>query len=207
MGVHFRDYYEILGVPRNANSSAIKKAFKKLARKYHPDIAKDKIAAEEKFKEINEAYEVLSDPAKRSKYDLLGENWQHGSDFTPPPGSENYNYHFGGSTGFSDFFENFFSGRTNPSSQRQRTRSAKGQDFESDLLVTLDEIIHGGERTIRLQTGSSGAIKTVKIKIPVGVSENQLIRCAGLGNPGAGGAPAGDLLFADQIRTASRFSF
>src|SRR5215472_7238606 len=123
MPVQYRDYYEILGVPRSASDADIKKAFRKLAREYHPDVAKDKKKAEEKFKEINEAYEVLSDPAKRKKYDQLGPNWKQGAEFRPPPGwegfgqgggarnfrrgapgAEEFEFHFGG-TGFSDFFE------------------------------------------------------------------------------------------------------
>lgn len=210
MAVQFRDYYEVLGLPRDAEPSAIKKAFKKLAREYHPDVAEDEEEAEEKFKEINEAYEVLSDPEKREKYDLLGENWQHGADFTPPPGTGgfgfdsdgvHYEYHFDGSTGFSDFFENLFGGRragdpfgawsSHPGSRG--SRPMRGLDFESDLLVALMEVIEGGERTIRLQSSEAGAIKTVKVKIPKGVAENQLIRCAGLGGEGINGGDRGDL--------------
>src|SRR5262245_57350792 len=120
MPVQFKDYYETLGVPRTAGEADIKKAFRKLAREHHPDVAKDKKKAEEKFKEINEAYEVLSDPAKRKKYDELGPNWKAGAEFRPPPGWEGFGrqqyagrgpgdeeFHFGG-TGFSDFFEQFF---------------------------------------------------------------------------------------------------
>src|SRR5881409_3326258 len=126
MAVQFKDYYEVLGVPRNASDDAIKKAFRKLAREYHPDVAKNKKGAEEKFKEINEAYEVLGDPAKRKKYNELGANWQAGAEFRPPPGWEefagaasaggrarprgqggDFEFEFGG-TGFSDFFEQLF---------------------------------------------------------------------------------------------------
>src|SRR6516162_11891564 len=96
MPVQYRDYYEILGVPRTASDAEIKKAFRKLAREYHPDVAKDKKQAEEKFKDINEAYEVLGDPAKRKKYDELGPNWSSGSEFRAPPGWESYT----GSGGF-----------------------------------------------------------------------------------------------------------
>src|SRR3954469_799112 len=124
MPVQYRDYYEILGVPRTASDADLKKAFRKLAREYHPDVAKDKKKAEERFKEINEAYEVLSDPAKRKKYDELGANWKSGADFRPPPGWGNAggargfnggrpsgeHYEFSG-TGFSDFFEQLFGGR------------------------------------------------------------------------------------------------
>src|SRR5262245_42818715 len=122
MAVKFKDYYEILGVPRSASDEEIKKAFRKLARKYHPDVAKDKKEAEARFKEINEAYEVLGDPEKRKRYDERGANWKSGADFRPPPGWESFGgpfargragrgggfeYQFGG-TGFSDFFEQLF---------------------------------------------------------------------------------------------------
>src|SRR6201997_2308785 len=119
MPVQFRDYYETLGVPKTATEEEIKKAFRKLARKYHPDVAKDKKAAEERFKEINEAYEVLGDPANRKKYDELGSQWKNGAGFQPPPGwqryraqggsgmNESFEFRFDG-TGFSDFFEQFF---------------------------------------------------------------------------------------------------
>src|SRR5438034_1777285 len=124
MAVQYKDYYESLGVPRTASEAEIKKAFRKLAREHHPDVAKDKKKAEEKFKEINEAYEVLSDPAKRKKYDELGANWKSGADFRPPPGWQNMRgesfrggagsggteFQFEG-TGFSDFFETLFGSR------------------------------------------------------------------------------------------------
>src|SRR6202451_890364 len=119
MPVKYKDYYESLGVARTASAEEIKKSFRKLAREYHPDVAKDKKKAEERFKEINEAYEVLSDPDKRKKYDELGANWKSGAEFRPPPGygggqafrggraAGGEEFHFGG-TGFSDFFEQMF---------------------------------------------------------------------------------------------------
>ena len=135
MPVKYRDYYEILGVPRSASAADIKKAFRKLAREHHPDVAKNKKQAEERFKELNEAYEVLSDPAKRQRYDELGQNWSAGADFRPPPGwerfgqrgggfqgrgprGEEFEFEFGG-TGFSDFFEQLFgrAGRGRPAAR------------------------------------------------------------------------------------------
>src|SRR5437870_3668730 len=119
MAIEFKDYYKILGISRNASEEDIRKAFRKLAREHHPDVAKIKKGAEDRFKEINEAYEVLGDPAKRKKYDELGSNWQQGSQFHPPPGWQNFGgggrrprantgeFQFGG-TGFSDFFEQIF---------------------------------------------------------------------------------------------------
>src|SRR6266850_5364989 len=118
MAVKFRDYYEVLGVSKTATEDEIKKAFRKLARKLHPDVNPGDKSAEEKFKEINEAYEVLSDPEKRKRYDQLGQNWKAGADFTPPPGWESARVDFGdlgnifgggqGPSGFSDFFESLF---------------------------------------------------------------------------------------------------
>lgn len=217
MPVEFKDYYATLGVSRGASDAEIKKAFRKLARQYHPDIAKDKKTAEAKFKEINEAYEVLSDPQKRRKYDELGMNWKY-ADQTPPPhrrGRGNgagargqRDFHFGG-TGFSDFFEQFFGGSARgggfgfPGGAgagegfRQSTRSAKGADIDGDILVTLDEVMDGSTRTLSLQrtdpdTGEEST-QTFKVRIPPGVREGQSIRVAGLGDPGFGGGPAGDL--------------
>jgi len=210
--VEFKDYYDVLGVSRTASGEAIKKAFRKLARQHHPDVAKDKKSAEEKFKELNEANEVLSDPEKRQKYDELGADWnqpvrqahqpQDGPGDSPEEGSE---FHFGG-TGFSDFFEQFFSSR-NPSDggigRRGRNGkdgtaySQRGEDVEGDILVTLHEVLHGATRTIQLQrtnprTGSS-TTETLRVKIPVGVHEGQRIRLTGSGQEGIGGAEAGHL--------------
>ena len=193
-------------------SEEIKKAFRKLARKYHPDVAKDKTAAEEKFKEINEANEVLSDPEKRRKYDELGANWNHPERQPAQPQAgfgggyeEGSEFHFDG-TGFSDFFEQFFGSRGRPSGGFGRTRgdgtggetvAQRGQDIEGDILVTLDEVLHGSTRTIRLQrtdprTGQS-ATQTLRVKIPPGVREAQLIRLAGKGQEGIGGGDSGNL--------------
>jgi len=171
MAVEFKDYYKILGVSRTASADEIRKAFRKLARQYHPDVAKNKATAEEKFKGINEAYEVLGDPEKRKKYDELGSDWKQGAEFRPPPGwgqtgrtwrsrgrSEDaggFEFQFGG-TGFSDFFEQFFG-----STGRQRTHSGnrdgfqdisqRGQDVQADILVTLEEALQGATRPISLR--------------------------------------------------------
>jgi len=210
--VKFRDYYEILGVPREAGPEEIRKAFRKLARKHHPDVAADKATAEEKFKEINEAYEVLGDPEKRGKYDALGRRWMEG-DFAPQPGGDGafhywdstrseaseHGYHFEG-TGFSDFFERFFGSRGGGFGPRGAAAAnrgpRRGRDIESEIMVTLDEVIHGAERSLVMQpTGGheSGERRKVRIRIPKGVSEGQTIRCAGLGEDGEAGGPAGDL--------------
>lgn len=207
MAVQYRDYYETLGVSKDASQEEIKRAFKKLARQYHPDVAKDQPHAEERFKAVNEAYEVLGDPEKRKKYDTLGPDWQQGQDFSAYqgyPGGGGFEYHFGGSTGFSDFFESLFGGRggdpfgafsgsRGTSSRRPRA----GEDIEADLLVTIDEIMHGATREIRLKRpsddGQSGRESKIRVKIPKGISEGKRIRCAGLGYPGRNGGPDGDL--------------
>jgi DnaJ-class molecular chaperone len=173
MAVQFKDYYEVLGVPRTATGEEIKKAFRKLARQYHPDVAKTKKGAEERFKDVNEAYEVLSDPAKRKKYDELGPNWKQGADFRPPPGWENFqggpfagrsgsggtrqhhDFRFGG-TGFSDFFEEVFgaAGRRGggfaPGAESENYRE-RGRDIEGDIMVTLNEAVRGSVRSVSLQ--------------------------------------------------------
>ena len=166
--MEFKDYYQILGVPRSAGDEDIKKAFRKLARQYHPDVAKNKKEAEEKFKEINEANEVLSDPAKRKRYDELGANWkQQGAGFQPPPGGHRQSrqrrggdpneYQFNG-TGFSDFFEQFFSGSRGAGTggfesfgTEEEVFAARGRDVEADIMVTLEEVANGSVRSISLK--------------------------------------------------------
>ena len=226
MAVQFKDYYEILGVARTATADEIKKAFRKLARIHHPDVAKNKAAGEAKFKEINEAYEVLGDPEKRQKYDQLGVNWEHGGDFTPPPEQGGYRrqgnfqegpspFEFSG-TGFSDFFEAFFAGtrdhqgsfrRTSPHAD-ESTLAARGNDAEADILVTLEEALHGVTRqlTVRRQDADgSERTDTYQVKIPAGVREGKRIRLAGQGGPGRAGGPAGDLFL--RVRLAKHPDF
>jgi len=211
MPIEFKDYYQTLGVDRNATGPEIKKAFRKLARKFHPDVAKDQPNAVDKFREINEANEVLSDPDKRLKYDTLGANWnqsepqpQRKSGFDQAAGGAP-EFHFEG-TGFSDFFEEFLGSRGRASGGFGRTGTPggnggifaqRGQDLENDILVTLEEVMHGSTRMIRFertdpQTGAS-AIQTLRVKIPVGVHEGQMIRLAGKGQEGFGDGGSGDL--------------
>ena len=212
MPVEFRNYYDVLGVEKDATAADIKKAFRKLARQYHPDVAKDKTTANRKFEEISEANEVLSDPEKRRKYDQLGANWNRPGWQTSQQeggfgkGPEAYSeYDFGG-TGFSAFFEQFFGGRGNAAAGfgqawedglRGEALAQRGQDIESDILVTLDEALRGSTRTIRLQrldphTGQS-SIQTLQVKIPPGVREAQLIRLAGKGQEALGRGASGSL--------------
>ncbi len=235
MAIQFKDYYEVLGVSRSASADEIRKSFRKLARLYHPDVAKNKAQAESKFNEINEAYEVLGDPEKRKRYDELGPNWKQGAEFRPPSGwgqggkardfsgGKEGEFEFGG-TGFSDFFEQVFGRRARggfrPGStfgDSEDDAAERGQDVESDLLVTLHEALRGSVRSITMQRRTpcdhcfgSGAVndracpichgdghaskkETCQVKIPAGVREGQRLRVPGRGHPGSGGAGSGDL--------------
>lgn len=228
MAVDFKDYYQSLGVSKTAGEDEIKKAFRKLARKYHPDVAKDKTVAEEKFKEINEAYEVLSDPEKRRKYDTLGANWKQGA--PPPgggpfggfsgarPGGQHEEFHFNG-TGFSDFFEQFFGGHGGSAGargfgrgagfERQPSGPVRGNDVESDLMVTLHESLNGSVRQISMRRidEATGQAKTdtFRVRIPAGATEGRLIRVPGKGGHGLNGGAAGDLFL--RVRFARHPDF
>jgi curved DNA-binding protein len=225
MAVQFRDYYETLGVSKTASEDEIKSAFRKLARKYHPDVAKDKKEAEEKFKQINEAYEVLSDPEKRRKYDQLGENWNQPGGFQPPPqwgggqrgggfhgaGGENggVEFEFGG-TGFSDFFEAFFGGGRGRSAfggfGQRGSMAERGSDVEADIMVTLEEALHGSTRQVSLRRAGSEKTETYQVKIPRGVREGQRIRLAGQGQAGERGGKSGDLFLRVRLARHPDFS-
>ncbi|MDQ6654433.1 MAG: J domain-containing protein [Verrucomicrobiota bacterium] len=237
MAVQFRDYYETLGVSKTATDAEIKSAFRKLARKHHPDVAKDKASAEEKFKQINEAYEVLGDSEKRTKYDQLGADWnQPGGGFQPPPGwrpqqggggghpfgpgggnGGGVEFEFDG-TGFSDFFEAFFGGGRGRSAFGGggtggaggfggRTATAeRGSDVEADIMVTLEEALHGSKRTVSLRRSSSSKVETYQVKIPRGVHEGQRIRLAGQGEAGARGGKSGDLFLRVRLSRHPDFS-
>jgi curved DNA-binding protein len=190
MGAEFKDYYATLGVPRTASAEELKKAYRQLARKYHPDVARDKKAAEDKFKEINEAYEVLGDAENRKKYDTLGANWKQGAGFQPPPGWEPYGgagggrqqrrrsptggedveFQFGG-TGFSDFFEQFFGGRggrdsggfqpfSETSGKPNGQAMSRGADVEGDIAVSLDEVVNGSVRQVSFRRVNSRSGET-----------------------------------------------
>ena len=229
MPVQYKDYYEILGLPRGASDAEIKKSFRKLAREFHPDVAKDKKRAEEKFKEINEAYEVLGDPAKRKKYDELGANWKTGAEFRPPPGweqfsggqafhgqgagGEEFEFQFGG-TGFSDFFEQLFGSRERGRAGFGRTAgfeedefSEPGRDVEGDIMVSLEEAMRGSVRAVNVRhtVGRSVKTETHRVKIPPGVTEGQRLRIAGRGEAGTGGGAAGDLYL--RVRLAKHPDF
>lgn len=212
----FKDYYQIIGVARDASQDEIKRAYRKLARKYHPDVSKE-ANAEERFKEVQEAYEVLKDPEKRAAYDQLGANWRSGQDFRPPPdwgrGFE-FTGSFGGAedSGFSDFFASLFGSRS-PFAQARaggaRTRgfSAAGEDHVAKIEIELESAYRGGVQTIELQAPQlteDGRVavrpRTLKVTIPAGVVAGQRIRLAGQGSAGMGGGPAGDLYLEIGLR-------
>jgi len=223
MAVKFRDYYELLGIQRSASQDEIQRAYRKLARKYHPDVNKAS-NAEEKFKEINEAHEVLKDPEKRKMYDQLGQNWRSGQEFRPPPGWETQfnfggggggarqaEFQWGGSGGFSDFFETLFGGgRGFQQAPGRSGRSAvwrqAGADQETTIRISLEEAFHGGAKPIVLQSqviNSKGELEVQErrydVKIPSGILPGQRIRLTGQGEKGTGGGPRGDLYLKVEI--------
>jgi len=213
----FKDYYKIVGVDKSASQDEIKRAYKKLARKYHPDVSKE-ADAEARFKELGEAYEVLKDPEKRAAYDQLGANWKAGQDFKPPPnwdaGFEFSGGDFAGASGsdYSDFFESLF-GRGFGSAQAGRQYSefnARGEDHHAKVLIDLEDAYQGATRSITLQTpelDSKGHVstkqRTLNVKIPKGVKQGQRIRLSGQGSSGMGGAPAGDLYLEIEFKSHS----
>ena len=208
--MEYKDYYEILGVKKDATQDEIKKAYRKLARKYHPDVSKDP-DADKKFKEVGEAYEVLKDPEKRAAYDRLGANWQAGQDFQPPPDWDaGFEFSGGGFTagdaeGFSDFFDLLFGrhaggGRRTAHTQHHTFRT-RGEDQRAKIYIDLEDSYQGSTREIKLQQpviDPAGHVhteeKTLRVRIPKGIREGQHIRLKGQGSPGLGGGPAGDLL-------------
>jgi curved DNA-binding protein len=221
--VEYKDYYKILGVERNASQDEIKKKFRKLARAYHPDIKKDDPEAEKRFKEVNEANEVLSDPEKRKRYDELGSNWQEGQDFRPPPEYEHmfrqgfgsrrgrssgrtYTFDFGteggGGGSFSDFFESLFGdlGMRAQSGQQQSSRF-RGSDLETEAAITLGEAHKGTSREIEVQ--SPEGLKRLNVKIPAGAYDGMKIRLGGQGNVGPGGS--GDIYLKIKVAPDPRY--
>jgi curved DNA-binding protein len=195
--VEYKDYYKIMGVGRDASADDVKRAYRKLARKYHPDVSKEK-DAEERFKEIGEAYEVLRDPEKRAAYDALGTRTP-GEEFRPPP---DWQFDYGGEADagvHSDFFEQLFGGLGGRGGRRTSFRS-RGFDTAGQVEITLEEAFHGAERRLSLQRLAvdehgrpQPTTQQINVRIPPGVIDGQRIRVPSQGQPGAGGGPAGDL--------------
>lgn len=205
--VNYKDYYKIMGVDKAASSEEIKKSYRKLARKFHPDVSKEK-DAEARFKEINEAYDVLRDTDKREAYDQLGSNWKDGqSGFTPPPNWQdkfhqgNGDFNAGGQGDFSDLFESLFGARNRSSQHSSRGRqSMQGQDTHTKILIDLQDSYTGATRsfTLRNQVGNQQGLeqvkeRTLKVKIPKGIKSGQKIRLQKQGEAGFSGAENGDL--------------
>jgi curved DNA-binding protein len=220
--MQFKDYYQTLGVAREATADEIKKAFRKLARKYHPDLSKEP-GAEARMKEVNEAYAVLSDPEKRAAYDALGRGYQPGQEFRPPPDWDaNFEFSgpgFGGAEAadFSDFFAELF-GRMGAGARRAEgfgggTRfEAHGEDHHAKIVLDIEDAWRGAARQISLRVpklDAAGRVtletRTLDVQIPKGVREGQLIRLAGQGAPGLGGGAPGDLLLEVHFRPHPRF--
>jgi len=203
----YKDYYDILGLQRGASADDIKGSYRKLARKYHPDVNKA-ADAEDRFKEIGEAYQVLKDPEKRAAYDRMGSNYRNGQDFQPPPNWDN-DYHFGGGAGgaggpqgdFSDFFETMFGGATRRGGGGQRRQmNTPGQDHHAKVVIDLEDSFRGVQRTINLRIPVTDAFgrtttqeRTLDVTIPKGVREGQHLRLTGQGAAGTGNGPPGDL--------------
>jgi curved DNA-binding protein len=227
--MEYKDYYKVMGVERSATPEEIKKAHRKLARKYHPDVSKEK-DAEARFKEIAEAYEVLKDPEKRTAYDRLGANWQAGQDFQPPPGWERQGAQSGGGfqgqgfediPGFdqNDFFDSLFRGRGGRGAGGpqggQRTRGSfdmHGQDQHAKIQISIDDSYNGAARTLQLripqETPDSRVQmqeRSIEFSIPKGIRAGQHIRLAGQGGPGMGNGSAGDLYLDVEFLPHTRY--
>ena len=215
--MQYQDYYKTLGIERDANQDEVKRAYRKLARKYHPDVSKER-NAEARFKEVGEAYEVLKDPEKRAAYDNLGNQWRTGQDFRPPPNWDaNFEFSGGFSSGnggaFSDFFESLF-GRAGMHAQRPRGGfQGNGKDHHAKILVDLEDSFTGAARSITLQrpevVGATGRVQnrehTLNVRIPKGIKAGQRIRLAGQGEAGVYGGARGDLFLEVSFRPHAYF--
>jgi curved DNA-binding protein len=224
--VQYKDYYQILGVARTASEQEVKTAYRKMARKYHPDANKNDPTAEERIKEINEAYEVLKDKEKRQKYDQLGQNWKAGDNFKPPPDYSGFTFDFGnmggrggmgggmgggaGAASFSDFFETLFGqtfGTPGQAPGRPGQAGAAGAeaarrrslDQEADIELVVEELAQGARRTLQV-TAPGGKTKTIEVKIPKGMRAGKKVRVPGEGATMAGGNQKGDLYLRIKVR-------
>jgi curved DNA-binding protein len=226
MAVRYQDYYQTLGVDRGASEKELQRAFRKLAREFHPDVNKSP-GAEERFKQINEAYEVLKDPEKRKRYDQLGANWQAGQEFTPPPGHERAPFgggfqgfagfgdrYFGDDLGggFSSFFEAMFGQAGAQHGRTRGPRARRGHSQEAEIELSLEDVARGGTHEIVLQSVEHApdgrpqrSERRYDVRIPPGTTEGTTIRLAGQGAAGAGGGPSGDLLLRVRLAEHPRF--
>lgn len=203
--MEFIDYYKVLGVEKGASTEEIKKKYRKLARKYHPDLNPNNPEAEQQFKQINEANAVLSDPEKRKKYDEYGKDWQHAEAFEKAKksgsragGFSGYTYSGGDAEDFSDFFESMFGGASGFGSRRQKVRF-RGQDYHAQLQVSLLEVYTTHKQTLTVNN------KNIRLTVPAGIEDGQTIKIAGHGGPGIEGGPAGDLYITFSITNNTDF--
>lgn len=215
--MEFKDYYQVMGVKRDATQDEIKRAYRLLSRKYHPDVSKEP-DAEARFKEMAEAYEVLKEPEKRAAYDQLGANWKAGQEFRPPP-DWNAGFEFSGDgsdagdpAGHSDFFESLFGRSFRPAAGGRRSFHAQGEDHHAKVLIDLEDAYHGATRSISLRlpvVDAKGRVTTqeriLNVRIPKGIREGQHIRLAGQGGPGFGEGKAGDLYLQVAFRPHPHF--
>jgi curved DNA-binding protein len=197
--MEFIDYYKILEIDKNATPDAVKKAYRKLARKFHPDLNPNDKEAHRKFQQINEANEVLSDPEKRKKYDQYGKDWQHAEHFeqqrrSQPRQEGSTDQDFSGNGDFSSFFESMFGG-----SGRQGQAKFRGQDFNAELQLALTDALNTHQQVLSVNG------KNIRITIPAGVENGQVIKLRGYGSPGVNGGPAGDLYITFQISEDPKF--
>jgi len=208
----FIDYYQVLGVDKKASEKDIKAAYRKLARKYHPDLNPNDAEAHKKFQQLNEANEVLSDPEKRKKYDQYGENWQHGAEYEQARQQQQRQQQAGGFGGgqqgdfegfggddFSDFFQSMFGGGGGAGARGGRQAKFRGQDYNAELRLSLKEAAETHKQTLTVNG------KNIRITIPAGVENGQNIKIAGHGGPGTNGAPAGDLYITFIVEDDPRF--
>jgi curved DNA-binding protein len=197
MPVQYKDYYQVLGVAKGATQDEVRKAFRKLARQHHPDVAKDKKTAETKFKEINEAYEVLGDAQKRREYDELGANWGKRAQQSPPPWNNGFGAQAGAAAmneeGFSDFFEAFFGGARQPMGGGRRGSSFSGgaqgsgaqpRHLEAEVQVSVEELLHGARKRVSFRRPPAGALEKIDVQVPAGIVPGQKIRLAKRGQNG-----------------------
>jgi len=213
------DHYATLGVPRTASQEEVQKAYRKMARKYHPDMNPDDATAKKKFQEVQAAYDVLSDPEKRKRYDQFGSdfesfggagggprNWRYTTTTGPQTYPFDLNDLFGGAEpemeggGFADLFKQFSRGR----GARRETRPARGADLRHELTVPFNTAVSGGEAALTIRRGS-GEVETIRVKIPTGIEDGKKIRLRGQGEPGIGDAPAGDILLTIHVSPHPHF--
>ena len=204
----FKDYYQVLGVARDATTAELKRAYRKLARRYHPDVSEEP-EAEARFKEINEAYEALKDPERRRAYDQLGNNYRAGESFDPPPGwsatRDSYHFDFGGENdGFGEFFDAIFGGARAGRNGRGERFRMRGGDRHAQATVSLEDAYAGAEQTVEIP-GEGAPPRRLKVRIPRGVTEGQQIRLVGQGMMGYGGEAAGDLYLEIRFAPHRRF--